>query len=197
MIPQGRELGPGWRAVLAVLASGLTALCIHAIFASGFGRVPSAGRGTPQPGPPSAFGRQPPPPVPEGRPRPEPALAVVSGDFWLTYLPDGLERRGGGAIRREPGVAGEWARFRSAGGFVEARVERGAVAGGWASYRERVAVRGGRAVTVRGRPAVAGRHPRGGLVIAWLERAGTGAWIRVSDSLSRDLVAIAASVKTL
>ncbi|SDM53312.1 hypothetical protein [Nonomuraea jiangxiensis] len=178
MIPQGRELGQGRRALLALLALGVTALSIHAIFASGFGRLPAAGRGT-------AAGPA------------EPVLAVVSGDFWLTYLPAGLERGGGGAIRQEPGVAGEWARFRSAGGFVEARVEHGAVAGGWASYRERVAVPGAREITVRGRPAVAGRHPGGGLMIAWLERAGTGAWIRVSDSLSGDLMAIAASAKSL
>jgi hypothetical protein len=32
-------------------------------------------------------------------------------------------------------------------------------------------------------------------MIVWLERVGTGARIRVSDSLSRELLAVAASVK--
>ncbi|MFC4117409.1 hypothetical protein [Nonomuraea zeae] len=123
-------------------------------------------------------------------------LAVVSGDFWLTYLPPGLERSGGGTVKAEAGVEGGWARFGTGSRFVEARVERGTVAADWAAYRRRVAVLSPRAISVRGKPAVVGKHPSGGRVIVWLERAGTGAWIRVSDSLGKELVAIAASVKT-
>ncbi|TDD09371.1 hypothetical protein E1292_09820 [Nonomuraea deserti] len=124
-----------------------------------------------------------------------PALAVISGDLWLTYLPTGLVRGAGGTIAPEPGVEGRWARWSAGGDFVEARVEQGAVAAGWAGYRERVAVLNARAITVRGRPAVVGEHPKGGRVIAWLERAGTGAWIRVSDSLAGELLTIATSVR--
>jgi hypothetical protein len=122
-------------------------------------------------------------------------LAVVSGDFWLTYLPQRLVRSAGGAVKAEAGVAGGWARFGAGSRFVEVRVEHGTVAADWAAYRRRVTVLNARATSVRGKPAVVGRHPSGGRVIVWLERAGTGAWIRVSDSLGKDLVAIAASVK--
>ncbi|PRX63359.1 hypothetical protein B0I32_111355 [Nonomuraea fuscirosea] len=129
-------------------------------------------------------------------PRPVRALAVVSGDLWLTHLPSDLERAAGGVLARRPGVeSGAWARFGGAGRFVEVQVERGTVAAGWDRYRTRVAVRAARAVTVRGRPALVGRHPAGGRVIVWLERPGMGAWVRVSDSLSDDLLAIAASVQ--
>ncbi|GAA3529324.1 hypothetical protein GCM10022419_005300 [Nonomuraea rosea] len=128
--------------------------------------------------------------IPGGAP-----LAVVSGDFWLTYLPPGLVRSAGGAVKAEAGVAGGWARFGAGSRFVEVRVERGTVAADWAAYRRRVTVLNARATSVRGKPAVVGRHPGGGRVIVWLERAGTGAWIRVSDSLGKDLVAIAASVR--
>ncbi|MEO3797927.1 hypothetical protein ABGB14_47690 [Nonomuraea sp. B10E15] len=124
-----------------------------------------------------------------------PALAVISGDLWLTYLPAGLARSGGGAIGHEPGVEGRWARWSAGGDVVEARVEQGAVAAGWARYRERVAVLNARAITVRGRPAVVGEHPKGGRMIAWLERAGTGAWVRVSDSLAGELLTIATSAR--
>ncbi|MBF8193868.1 hypothetical protein ITP53_50975, partial [Nonomuraea sp. K274] len=95
-----------------------------------------------------------------------------------------------------------WARFGSAGGsgsagrFVEARVEHGTAAADWAGYRASVPVLDPRDITVRGRPAVLGRHPGGGRLIAWLERSGTGAWIRAGRSLADELVAIAASVKT-
>ncbi|MFG1709026.1 hypothetical protein ACFLIM_38130 [Nonomuraea sp. M3C6] len=189
MIPEGCGIGQGWRATLAALALAVTALIIYAIFSSGFGRPQRAGVVTPQPVP-----------VSTGRPAaaarvPEASLAVVSDNFWFTYLPAGLERDGGGAIKPEPGVDGGRARFGSADRFVEAQVEHGTVAADWASYRKRVAVRDARATTVRGRPAVVGGHPSGGRMIVWLERVGTGAWIRVSDSLSRELVAIAASVK--
>ncbi|NRQ30775.1 hypothetical protein HII36_02835 [Nonomuraea sp. NN258] len=123
------------------------------------------------------------------------ALAVISDNFWLTYLPAGLERTGGGAIEPEPGVAGGWARFGSADGFVEAQVEHGRVAADWDGYRARTTLLNARATTIRGKPAVVGKHPSGGRMIVWLERVGTGAWIRVSESLGKELLAIAASVK--
>ncbi|MEV4069619.1 hypothetical protein ACGFJC_16580 [Nonomuraea fuscirosea] len=195
MIPEGHELGQGARAALAGLALGVTALIIYGLFSSGFGRPPRLALPTPRPAP-----ALPPDPAPAAAgavgPRPVRALAVVAGDLWLTHLPSGLERAGGGVLGRRPGVeSGAWARFGGAGRFVEVQVERGTVAAGWDRYRTRVAVRAARAVTVRGRPALVGRHPAGGRVIVWLERPGTGAWVRVSDSLSDDLVAIAASVQ--
>ncbi|MEV4112356.1 hypothetical protein [Nonomuraea sp. NPDC049695] len=171
MIPEDPGgIGEGRRAALAALAFGVAAGIIYLLFSSGFGR--------PRPAAVAAA-------VPVRTP-PEAGLAVVSHDFWLTYLPAGLARSGGGAI----GVAGAWARFGSGDRFVEARIEP---APDWASYRRQVA--DARATTVRGRPAVAGRHPGGGLLIVWLERAGTGAWVRVSEPLGRELVAIAASAR--
>jgi hypothetical protein len=173
MIPEEPAgIGQGRRAALAVLASGVAVSIIYALFSSGFGRLR-----------PDAVADA----VPVRTP-PEATLAVVSHDFWLTYLPAGLERSGGGAI--EP--KGAWARFGSGDRFVEAQVEPAA---DWASYRKQATVLDAHVTTVRGRPAVAGRHPSGGRLIVWLERAGEGAWIRVSESLSRELVAIAASVK--
>jgi hypothetical protein len=118
------------------------------------------------------------------------ALWVVSDGFWLTYLPEGLARSGGKVT-----ASAARATFGSAGRVVEVQVEHGTVATDWGAYRKRITVLDARATTVRGKPAVAGRHPGGGRVIAWLERPGTGAWIRVSDSLSSELAAIAASVK--
>ncbi|QFY06053.1 hypothetical protein GBF35_04625 [Nonomuraea phyllanthi] len=173
MIPEEPPgAGQGRRAVLALLAFAVTALIIYLLFASGFGRPRPAAVAAP-----AAV------PVPQRA-----ALAVVSGDLWLTYLPAGLERSGGGAV--EP--SGAWARFGTAGRFVEAQVEPAA---DWASYQRRATVLDPRSTVVRGRPAVAGRAPGGGRLIVWLERAGTGAWIRVSDSLAGELVPIAASVK--
>ncbi|WP_220449254.1 hypothetical protein, partial [Nonomuraea mesophila] len=126
---------------------------------------------------------------------PAPALAVVSDDLWLTYLPMGLARGGGGTIGPWPGGQGHWARWSAGGDRVEVRVEHGDVAAGWARYRERFTMHDARPTTVRGRPAMVGEHPRGGRVIVWLERAGTGVWIRVSDSLAGELVTIAASAR--
>ncbi|SEH00285.1 hypothetical protein SAMN05444920_11619 [Nonomuraea solani] len=198
MIPEGQEIGHGLRAVLAALALGAAGLIIYLIFSSGFGRPPHAAMRTPAPAPAPAITRPAAPVRPVAAaaavPRPpESVIAVISGDFWLTYLPRGLVRTGGGALR--DGAEGGWARFGSAGGFVEVRVEHGSVAADWDGYRKRITVLSPRPTTVRGKPAVAGRHPGGGRVIVWLERPGTGAWIRVGDSLGRELLAIAASVK--
>jgi hypothetical protein len=180
MIPEGRDLGPRSRAALTALALGVTCSAIYAIFSSGFGRpVPR----TPGPAP-----------VPLA-----PALAVITDDLWLTYLPPGLERDKGGALIREPGVeSGGWARYGTPDGLLEARVERGPAAATWDGYRRHLAtrIRDALPTVLRGRPALAGRHPDGGRTIAWLERPGTGAWIHVSDSLARELAVIAASAKT-
>ncbi len=196
MIPEGRGSGRGWRAALATLAFAVTALVIYALFSSGFGRIPR-----PVEEPPEPVAVVTPTPATKGASvagrisTSEAGLAVVSDDFWLAYLPGGLERIGGGVIESEPGVEAGWARFGSAGRFVEAQVEHGSVAADWQSYRARITVLDARATTVRGKPAVVGRHPDGGRVIAWLERVGTGAWIRVSESLGKELVAVAASVQ--
>ncbi|MGP3934760.1 hypothetical protein [Nonomuraea sp. KM88] len=220
MIPEARAGRQGWRTALAALAFAAAALIIYGLFSSGFGRPPRAAVETPQPvpAPPPTADRTPATgaasrtPATENRtPAAEdraaaaaavparraaaPALAVISGDLWLTYLPAGLARSGGGTIGHEPGVEGRWARWSAGGDVVEARVEQGAVAAGWARYRERVAVLNARAITVRGRPAVVGEHPKGGRMIAWLERAGTGAWVRVSDSLAGELLTIATSAR--
>ncbi|GAA3645576.1 hypothetical protein GCM10022224_005360 [Nonomuraea antimicrobica] len=190
-------MGEGRRATLAALALAVTSLIIYALFSSGFGRPQRAAAPTPEPVPVRTAPLRTAPvqaaPVParpanpaDGRPGRVATLGVVSGDFWLTYLPERLARRAGGAGP---------ARFGSAGRFVEAQVEHGTVAADWDAYRRRIAALDARATTVRGRPAVVGRHPEGGRVIAWLERPGVGAWIRVSDSLRRELVVIAASVR--
>ncbi|MEV0622500.1 hypothetical protein AB0I81_54930 [Nonomuraea sp. NPDC050404] len=195
MIPEGHGIGQGGRAALAALALGVTSLIIYALFSSGFGSLPRVALPTPEPVPVPA-------PVPPAVLDPPPvaaagsALAVITGDLWLTYLPAGLVRSGGGIIRGWPGVAGAMARFTSADGFAEAQVEHGTAAASFADYRRRVTVRDARPTTVRGRPAMVGRHPAGGRMIFWLERPGTAAWIRVSDSLGGELVPIAASVKT-
>jgi len=182
--------------MVAAVASALTGLIIYALFSSGFGRIarpaeeappPLAVAGEPTRVPTSVAARV-------SGPRAT-TLAVVSDDFWLTYLPPGLERSGGGVIEPGPGIDGGWARFGGAERFVEVQVEQGIVAADWQSYRSRVTVLDARDTTVRGRPAAVGRHPNGGRVIVWLERVGTGAWIRVSESLSGELVAVAASVK--
>jgi hypothetical protein len=201
----------GWRALLALLALAATAATIHAIFASGFGRPhppPRLAARPPATEPPTAA----PPPVstplpprrrygvlPAGERVPVrlsgAALAVVADGFWLTYLPEGLRRTGGGVVESEPGVEGAWARFGTAARYVEVQVEYGAVAAGWRAYRRRIALTGARDITVRGRPALVGGHPSGGLGLLWLERPGTGAWIRVGDALAGELVEIAASVR--
>ncbi|MEV0144624.1 hypothetical protein AB0H64_06600 [Nonomuraea sp. NPDC050733] len=131
------------------------------------------------------------PPVP-GR---VPALAVVSDDLWLTHLPPGLARTGGGAVEAGPGSRAVQALFGSGDRFVEARVDYGAVAAGWAVYR-RTAPPGARETTVRGRPAMVGRDPRGGRTIVWLERPGTGVRVRVGEPLAGELLAVAASART-
>ncbi|MFI6743305.1 hypothetical protein ACIBI9_61405 [Nonomuraea sp. NPDC050451] len=174
MIPEGPAgIGQGGRAALTALAFAMTTLIIYALFSSGFGR--------PRPAPVES-------PVMVGASVAEATLAVVADDLWLTYLPAGLERSGGGRVKPK----GSWARFGSAQRFVEAQVEPAA---DWVSYTRKTALLDARPVTVRGRPAVVGRHPDGGRMIIWMERSGTGAWIRVSDSLGGELVAIAASVK--
>ncbi|GAA1623229.1 hypothetical protein GCM10009733_019870 [Nonomuraea maheshkhaliensis] len=201
MIPEGHELGQGARAALAAMALGVTALIIYGLFSSGFGRPPHLALPTPRPAP-----ALPPEPAPTSEgpgaaagavgPRPIRPLTVISADLWLTHLPQGLERSGGGVLSRRPGVeGGAWARFGEAGRFVEVQVEHGTVAADWDRYRKRVTMSAARPVTVRGKPALAGRHPAGGRVIVWLERPGTGAWVRVGDPLSDDLVAIAASIR--
>ncbi|MGW4474820.1 hypothetical protein ACWENQ_34565 [Nonomuraea sp. NPDC004354] len=180
--------GGGRRAALALAALAVTVLTIYAIFASGFGRV------APSAAPPAISA--PAPPVAAAVPEAVPGITVVADNFWLTYLPSGLTRTGGGAIAPEPGVEGGWARYASGAAFVEVQVERGTVAADWETYRERVSVAKPRKTTVRGRPALVGRHSGGGMVIAWLERTGTGAWIRVSDGLAHALVPLAASVRS-
>lgn len=202
MIPEGPGGGRGWRGLLAAMAFAVTALIIYALFSSGYGRVPRPAEETPEPiavvtspaplrrGPGAAGVAD----LTRVATSPD-TLAVVSDDFWLTYLPSGLERTGGGVIEPEPGVEAGWARFGSADGWVEAQVEHGIVAADWQSYRSRVTVLDARDTTVRGKPAVVGRHPNGGRVIAWLERVGTGAWIRVSESLGKELLPVAVSVK--
>ncbi|MEU1720684.1 hypothetical protein ACNF49_00125 [Actinomadura sp. ATCC 39365] len=189
MIPEGAGVaGQGRRALLAGLAFAVTALAIYALFHSGFGRPhpPSAG---------SAYVPAPPlkaPPRPgAAAARPEPPLAVVSDDLWLTYLPRGLRRSGGGPVAPD----GARARYGTTKRYVEAQVEHGTVAADWDTYRAHAGVLDPRETTIRGRPAVVGAHPGGGRVIAWLERPGTGAWIRVSDSLGGELLPIAASAR--
>ncbi|MFI7617089.1 hypothetical protein ACIBP6_38270 [Nonomuraea terrae] len=196
MIAEGQNIGQGRRAALAALAFVVTALIIYALFSSGFGRPPRAPMETPPPAAVPAPSTTPSPdrPAAAGAAQPSP-IAVVSDRLWLTYLPRGLERSGGGTIEPTPGAEGARARYGSATRFVEVQVEHGTVAADWDGFRERITVLDPRATTVRGKPAVVGRHPDGGRVLAWLERPGTGAWIRVSDSLSGELVRIAASVR--
>ncbi|MFI6602680.1 hypothetical protein ACIBHX_41050 [Nonomuraea sp. NPDC050536] len=182
-------MGQWWRAILAFLALGVTAGIIYELFSSGFGRVQQAVVASPEP---TRVVTPPPAPV---RVASTTTLAVISDSFWLTYLPAGLDRTGGGSIEPEPGVQGGWARFGSASRFVEAQVEHGTVAADWATYRKRATVVDARNTTIRGKPAMIGTSPGGGRMIVWLERVGTGAWIRVSDSLSKELLPIAASVK--
>ncbi|GGO67968.1 hypothetical protein [Nonomuraea cavernae] len=201
MMPEGPRSAEWRRAALASGAFGVTALIIYGLFSSGFGRPTPTVAASPTPVPAvepvpatggpgrPAVGR------PGGVAAPKATLAVVAGDFWLTYLPAGLRRTGGGAIPPGPGVEGAWARFGSAGRYVEAQVERGTVAADWESYRERVSLADARGTTIRGRPAMVGRPPSGGRMIVWLERVGTGAWIRVSESLGRELLPLAASVR--
>ncbi|MFI6501882.1 hypothetical protein [Nonomuraea typhae] len=169
--------GRWWRAAFSVLALVSSVVALSLVFFTDFGR--------------DARPASPPPPSPALI---DPtAIAVVSDDFWLTYLPAGLERTGGGDAAS--GTAGGWARFGTGDRTVEAQVEHGTVAADWETYRKRAVVRSARETTVRGRPAVVGAHPDGGRMIVWLERAGTGAWIRVSEALANELLAIAASVK--
>ncbi|MFI9597596.1 hypothetical protein [Nonomuraea sp. NPDC052265] len=188
----GGVAGQGRRALVAGLAFAATALVIYALFHSGFGRPhpPSAGSSyvpapplkvTPGTGRPGAAAAAP----------PEPQLAVVSDDLWLTYLPRGLRRSGGGALAPD----GARARYGTADRYVEVQVEHGTVAADWDTYRAHAGLPDARETTVRGRPAIVGAHPRGGRMIAWLERPGTGASIRVSDSLASELLPIAASAR--
>ncbi|MEV5329381.1 hypothetical protein AB0K67_35070 [Nonomuraea sp. NPDC052634] len=187
--PSRRDLGQAGRGALAALSFAAAALAIYAIFSSGFGRVPRAAIRAPEPLPvPAPLPATTPPAAGSvAVPGPAETVAVVSERLWLTYLPGGLVRTGGD---------GGTARFASAaGGFVEARVTRGAAALDWARFRGGIAVRDARPTAVRGRPAVAGRHPQGGRMIAWLERPGTGVSIRVSESLGGELLALAASIR--
>ncbi|QYC38452.1 hypothetical protein Nocox_04120 [Nonomuraea coxensis DSM 45129] len=213
MIPEGRVYGQGRadgpasadgqgrRAALAALAFAVTAMAIYGLFASGFGRIRPPAR----PVEPAAAAQGPPAPAPSARPAPAepapaaPVLAVIADGFYLTYLPPDLRRTGGGTLG--PG-AGGWARYApekpeaaGPGRYVEARVERGPVAADWSRYRSHVAVLNARDTLLRGRPAVVGRDPRGGRTIAWLERPGTGLRVRAGESLGKELLAVAASVK--
>ncbi|MEU7863572.1 hypothetical protein [Nonomuraea sp. NPDC049141] len=207
MMPEGGTSGQALRAMLAFLALGVAASIIYGLFSSGFGQVHPVPVGAPPP-----VRTDGPSPVAGGATAPAPApapvrgvtvtassasarIAVVSNDFWLTYLPAGLDRADGGAIEPDQGA---WARFApktKPGGYVEVRVEHGPVAADWLTYQRRISLRTPRDTTVRGRPALVGRYPGGGLMIVWLERTGTGAWIRVSESLSDELLRVAASVK--
>ncbi|MER6951403.1 hypothetical protein ABT294_46055 [Nonomuraea sp. NPDC000554] len=192
MIPDGTELGNMRRGALAVVALGVTVLIIYGLFASGFGRLHRAvvaGASGPVVDPVGGGASGPAPPLART------TLAVISDDFWLTYLPAGLERTGGGVIRPEPGVEGGWAKFSSTAGVVEAQVEHGTVAADWDAYRARNPLRNARNSTIRGKPAMVGETTDGGQEIVWLERAGTGAWIKVSRTLSEELLPIAASVE--
>ncbi|MGW5161587.1 hypothetical protein ACWEPN_39495 [Nonomuraea wenchangensis] len=212
MIPEGRVYGQepadgtadaggqSGRAALAALAFAATAVAIYGLFASGFGRVQP-----PDPaGEPAAAGQGPPAPAPPARtPSPKPAeppaptLTVIADGFYLTYLPPGLKRTGGGTFGAGEGG---WARYAPAGSgqsgrYIVARVDRGPVAADWPRYRSHAGVLDARATVVRGRPAVVGRDPRGGRTIAWLERRGTGVRVRAGESLRKELLAVAASVK--
>ncbi|MFF0769523.1 hypothetical protein ACFYUK_11565 [Nonomuraea wenchangensis] len=212
MIPEGRVYGQepadgtadaggqSGRAALAALAFAATAVAIYGLFASGFGRVQP-----PDPaGEPAAAGQGPPAPAPPARtPSPKPAeppaptLAMIADGFYLTYLPPGLKRTGGGTFGAGEGG---WARYAPAGSgqsgrYIVARVDRGPVAADWPRYRSHAGVLDARATVVRGRPAVVGRDPRGGRTIAWLERRGTGVRVRAGESLRKELLAVAASVK--
>ncbi|MEV1248852.1 hypothetical protein [Nonomuraea sp. NPDC049750] len=203
MKPEGGTGGQALRAMLAFLALGVTVSIIYGLFSSGFGRLHRTPVGAPAPL------QAPPAPAQAGRAGPArgrtvtaalaaPRIAVVAHDFWLTYLPAGFDRADGGVIEPDQGA---WARFTPERGtgaqdrFVEVRVEHGAAAADWATYQRRTPLRTPRETTIRGRPALVGRHPGGGLMIVWLERTGTGAWIRVSESLSDELLRVAASVK--
>ncbi|WP_433512771.1 hypothetical protein ACQP2T_55405 [Nonomuraea sp. CA-143628] len=203
MRSEGGTGGQALRAMLAFLALGITVSIIYGLFSSGFGRL----HRTPVEAPPPVQAQ--PPPAAPGRAGPvrgrtvtaalaAPRIAVVAHDFWLTYLPSGFDRADGGVIEPDQGA---WARFtpeRGAGArdrFVEVRVEHGAAAADWATYQQRTPLRTPRETTIRGRPALVGRHPGGGLMIVWLERTGTGAWIRVSESLREELLRVAASVR--
>ncbi|WP_157254668.1 hypothetical protein [Nonomuraea typhae] len=174
--------GRWWRAAFSVLALVSSVVVLSLVFSADLGPDvrPASPRIPPQP-PPSPALIDP------------TTIAVVSDDFWLTYLPAGLDRTGGGDVAS--GTAGGWARFGTGDRTVEAQVEHGTVAADWETYRKRAVVRRARETTVRGKPAVVGAHPDGGRMIVWLERAGTGAWIRVSEPLANELLAIAASVK--
>ncbi|MCK2215059.1 hypothetical protein MF672_014865 [Actinomadura sp. ATCC 31491] len=198
MIPEGRVDGQGWRGALAALAFAVTAAAIYGLFASGFGRV-RAGAGETGAGEAGAGETSAPAARPQAGavavPKPAvPGLAVIADDFWLTYLPPGLRRSGSGPIGAGPGGGtGGWARYGTPAAYVEARVERGPVAADWPRYRAHVPLLDARGTVLRGRPAVVGRDPRGGRAVAWLERPGTGAWVRVSESLGKELLAVAAS----
>ncbi|MBB5075155.1 hypothetical protein [Nonomuraea endophytica] len=170
--------GQWWRAAFSVLALVSSVVALSLVFSADFGQQPR-----PAPLPPAPALIKP------------TTIAVVSDNFWLTYLPAGLERTGGGVIAQEEGVDGGWARFGTGEHTVEAQVEHGTVAAEWETYRKRADLERARETTVRGKPAVVGAHPEGGKMIVWLERVGTGAWIRVSESLAKELLAIAASVK--
>ncbi|MFI6539028.1 hypothetical protein ACIBHY_41690 [Nonomuraea sp. NPDC050547] len=170
--------GQWWRAAFSVLALVSSVVALSLVFSADFGQQPRPA---------------PPPPAP-AMIKPT-MIAVVSDNFWLTYLPAGLERTGGGVIAQEKGADGGWARFGTGERTVEAQVEHGTVAADWETYRKRADLERARETTVRGKPAVVGAHPEGGKMIVWLERVGTGAWIRVSEPLAKELLAIAASVK--
>ena len=174
---------------------------VYSIFSSGFGRQgagesveprPRAAVALPWPSPNPTVPQAPNPTAPQTHGS---TLAVIADDLWLTYLPPGLTRTGGGLTTPGPGTSGIWARFGSGTRYVEAQVQQGRAAADWPTFRGGVQLTDPRQITVRGRPAVVGDHPNGGKLIAWLEKTGTGVQLRVSDPLIRELIPIAASVK--
>ncbi|GAA4095320.1 hypothetical protein [Nonomuraea soli] len=182
--------GRWWRATVALLALAASVLVIAQLFSSGFGRTAAPALVQPRLVPLTIAPTAPTVPAPS----PSPTIAVVSDDLWLTYLPGGLERIDGGPVEPASGVHGGRVLFGSGDRSVEVQVERGTF--GWDAFRARNAVLDARPVIVRGKPAVVGRHPGGGRLIVWLERLGTGAWIRVSESLAAELLTIALSAKS-
>ncbi|MFI6476446.1 hypothetical protein ACIBH1_00855 [Nonomuraea sp. NPDC050663] len=176
--------GRWWRATVALLALAASVLAIGQLFSSGFGRTAAPAIVQPRLVPLTM------PPTPS----PSPTIAVISDDLWLTYLPGGLERTGGGLVEPASGVHGGRVLFGGGDRSVEVQIEHGSF--GWDAFLARNAVLDARPVIVRGKPAVVGRHPGGGRLIVWLERLGTGAWIRVSESLAADLLTIALSAKS-
>nr|WP_055505069.1 hypothetical protein [Nonomuraea pusilla] len=209
MAPEGRTIGRGTRAALALAALGVTASTVYALFVSGFGRpgetpAPPASAPSALVAEPGAAGVAGPPrlTVPDAGPvTPEAVtLEVVADGLWLTYLPPGLSRTGGGPISGGAGAEGDTAVYGPRGRRLEARVERGGAATSWRTFRAAVTAGAGprqaRETVVRGRPAVVATTRGGGRMIAWLERPGLGVEVRADAPLAGELLAVAASART-